>query len=557
MALALGNDPCSMLNMNVQSNGIPLFPSSNSDTVNLSLIVKKGKLISLKEVITPFNPSNFNQTILSTIPKNTTPRLLNFLSGKGLAKEAYEVLGIDFRIMENCFLRPLDVNSRGGGTTGSTGGSTGFTGGTTGSMGTGLPEGMYLSNSINCDPLSTEGRGFGFGGVRSYKLSDGRSVCTVFGMGSGFEPTLNTPDQEAFLKNMGAVLIPSTGAKAEGFANRDPRAGIQCSGGTGTGTGSSLPMCLGPSGPVPGSNYTVYTIVDDYIYPQVGGKDAYLWADTKSPILTSNMIWNPSDQLEDQTFGIVMNPTSIVGKLIHDGFLLSGADLYVPSHGIGNAPPPEGQESLFYFYKMSQHSTMLSSTQQQRKIAIECKNMRFFAAYLIEYCFYKSRYDYFLSLYFKIFTDSMYSPVSQISIDDLFTGVGNGDSQYTSSEDGNIRQDEYLKGIAYQMACLNTRMNDMRSILNHINNYYTSVLNDYQQRLNSMGEIGSTNDVENKILALQQSADDAQEYLSQADFRKGVMEYNSEKNRYANVLLGLYAFLNISALAVIFHVMRS
>ena len=107
------------------------------------------------------------------------------------------------------------------------------------------------------------------------------------------------------------------------------------------------------------------------------------------------------------------------------------------------------------------------------------------------------------------------------------------------------------------MACLNTRMNDMRSILNHINNYYTSVLNDYQQRLNSMGEIGSTNDVENKILALQQSADDAQEYLSQADFRKGVMEYNSEKNRYANVLLGLYAFLNISALAVIFHVMRS
>jgi hypothetical protein len=33
------------------------------------------------------------------------------------------------------------------------------------------------------------------------------------------------------------------------------------------------------------------------------------------------------------------------------------------------------------------------------------------------------------------------------------------------------------------------------------------------------------------------------------------MEYTSEKNRYANILLGFYAFLNLSALAVIVYSM--
>jgi hypothetical protein len=465
MALALGNDPCSMLNMNVQVGTTPMFaPSSSANATMLSKFVKKGVIISLKTFLTPFDPSSLNVPILASIPKDTNPRLLNFLSGKGLAREAYEVLGVDFRMMSNCLLRPLDIKAGGAG-----GGS-------------------------------------------------------------------------------GSTIV-------QGFANMggDPRAGINCRGG-GTGAGSSLPMCQGPSGPVPIASQNVMTIVDDYILPQVGGN--YTWSESGTSSLSANSIWNPSDQKTDQTFGIVMNPTSIVGKLIKDGFLLSGEELYAPSTGIGNAPPQEGSESLFYFYKMAQSQNALTMTQKQRKVTIECKNMRFFAAYILEYCYYKSRYDFFLSLYFSVFTESNYSPVSQSTLDSLFTGPGTGTSEY-SGTDGFVGQDDYLKGIAYQMACLNTRMNDLRSILNYVNNYYTGILNAYQERLNSMGEQGSTNEVENKILALQQSADDAQEYLSQADFRKGVMEYNSEKNRYANVLLGLYAFLNISALAVIFHVMRS
>jgi hypothetical protein len=157
-------------------------------------------------------------------------------------------------------------------------------------------------------------------------------------------------------------------------------------------------------------------------------------------------------------------------------------------------------------------------------------------------------------MYFTVFTSNSFTPINVSTVERLFSGRGNGDNQY---EDDFISQQEYLKVIAYHMACLNTRMNDLRSLLNEINTYYTGVLQSFQEELNSAGLHGSTEQVNQAVLALQASADEAQTYLNQADFRKGVMDYNSEKNRYANILLGLYAFLNISALAVIFHIMKS
>jgi hypothetical protein len=45
--------------------------------------------------------------------------------------------------------------------------------------------------------------------------------------------------------------------------------------------------------------------------------------------------------------------------------------------------------------------------------------------------------------------------------------------------------------------------------------------------------------------------------MTERDFHHGVMEYNAEKNRYSNILLGLYAFLNISAVAMIIQLSRS
>ena len=107
------------------------------------------------------------------------------------------------------------------------------------------------------------------------------------------------------------------------------------------------------------------------------------------------------------------------------------------------------------------------------------------------------------------------------------------------------------------MACLNTRIQDMQRILSAINTYYSTVFTTLQSTLNDADVPGSNKKLTQTITALQASANDATGYLAQADFQKAAMEYNSEKNRYANILLGLYAFLNIAALATVFQLARS
>jgi hypothetical protein len=107
------------------------------------------------------------------------------------------------------------------------------------------------------------------------------------------------------------------------------------------------------------------------------------------------------------------------------------------------------------------------------------------------------------------------------------------------------------------MACLNTRMTDMRNLLAAINTYYNGVFTLIQTNINSGDVPGGNAALTATIASLQGSADTANKYLTQQDFSKKVMEYNSEKNRYSNILLGLYAFLNIAALATVFHLARS
>ena len=78
-----------------------------------------------------------------------------------------------------------------------------------------------------------------------------------------------------------------------------------------------------------------------------------------------------------------------------------------------------------------------------------------------------------------------------------------------------------------------------------------------QQTVNNSTLPGSNTDLTKKILALNTSAEQAQKYMTETEFQQGAMEYNSEKNRYANVLLSLYAFLNIAAVAMIVQLSRS
>ena len=107
------------------------------------------------------------------------------------------------------------------------------------------------------------------------------------------------------------------------------------------------------------------------------------------------------------------------------------------------------------------------------------------------------------------------------------------------------------------MACLNTRMTDMRLLLGKISETYSGVINTIQTAINTDSNIGSNQDLRNKITALNESALNMQTYLTEKDFHDGVVKYTSEKNRYANILLGFYAFLNIAAVAMVFQLRSS
>ena len=100
-------------------------------------------------------------------------------------------------------------------------------------------------------------------------------------------------------------------------------------------------------------------------------------------------------------------------------------------------------------------------------------------------------------------------------------------------------------------------MADMKSLLTSVNTYYNGVFIDIQTNINSASQIGSNTKLTQTINSLQTSAKDANKYLIESDFAQEAMNYNSEKNRYSNILLGLYAFLNIAALATVFHLARN
>jgi hypothetical protein len=307
------------------------------------------------------------------------------------------------------------------------------------------------------------------------------------------------------------------------------------------------------------------TIVDTYIVGSSGLNKgtAYTYSTNTAKIVTDTNIWTSSDQATDGS--IIANPSSVLGKLLAAGFLINRIELYNPAEfQPGAQPPSSGSESLVYLYKLTQESSASLSTQQsRRKGALEARNLRFFAAFLAEYCFYRTRYEWLLQKYFEIYTKqstsgaNVYSPPGTGSAAfQLFVGTGSGENQYTLVN-GALTQQDYLKGLAYHMACLNTRMSDMRRLLAQINTYYTGIFTTIQTQLNDGSLLGSNGDLTKKITALNKSSKEAETYLTQAEFSKGVMDYNLEKNRNSNILLGLYAFLNITALAMIFQLNRS
>lgn len=308
------------------------------------------------------------------------------------------------------------------------------------------------------------------------------------------------------------------------------------------------------------SSKTYKTIVDSYITGGGLNKSGYSYATTAAPLISNAEFWNPTDASTNG--GIVASPASILGKLIKDGFLLSQSDIYQPSQLRSGATVSPSSESLVYLYQLQQNSGNLSSTQTTRKNTLEATNLRFFGAFMAEYCYYRTRYEWLLQKYFEIYfmppststTLPKYNTSQTIPVAALF---GTGYALPSTSTSVSLNQADYLKGLAYHMACLNTRITDMRRLLSQINVYYNEVFTLIQSDVNSSSISGGNAALTTTITALQESSAKAGKYMSEADFAKEAMNYNSEKNRYSNILLGLYAFLNIAALATVFQLARN
>lgn len=299
-----------------------------------------------------------------------------------------------------------------------------------------------------------------------------------------------------------------------------------------------------------GTEAEVFGIVDSYI---VGARAlnkgaAYTYSTDTNQIVIDINIWNPQDSTP--TDDIVTNPVSVLGSLLKDGFLIKSRELFIPEEfnpGGGYAPKP-GDESLVYLYRLAQKgTTYLTPQQQDRKSYLETKNLRFFGAFLAEYCFYRKRYEILLKQYFIVYSKpttgsgSYVAPSGQLMI--LQAGTPTP-----------VSQQNYLRDLAVELAKLNTRLTDLRKLLGKISMYYNTVYVKIQRTINNDEAMGSNKDLVNRITALNESTIQAQKYLSDLDFHQGVMEYNSEKNRYGNMLLALYAFLNIAAVAAILQI---
>ncbi len=267
------------------------------------------------------------------------------------------------------------------------------------------------------------------------------------------------------------------------------------------------------------SGTTPQTIVDTYFVSKASNYNS-VWG--TSPITDTHLL-------------------EIIGTLQTSKMLLEANDIYIGSQLTASVPPEVASQSLLYIYK-DQMGKRLTSEQEVRKTKLEATNLRFFSAFLAEYCFYRTRYQWLLKKYFTVFNSSPNTSFS-IPINTLTSGSGSG----TTS----IAKEDYIQAITLQLARLNLKMTDMRRLLSKVNESYSVITTEIQTTINSSNQYGSNTQLVQTINALRDSAKESKEYLSDTDFAKGVMEYNQEKNRYATVLLGLYAILNVAALAMI------
>ena len=297
------------------------------------------------------------------------------------------------------------------------------------------------------------------------------------------------------------------------------------------------------------------SIIDTYVGTNLNISN-YTYSTSENIKIPDNKIWNPVDQSEGS---VSANPSSLLGLLLRDGLLLKQSEIY--------STTPGQASTLLDLYQKKQKSN-LTTAETSSLTQLENRNLKFFSAFLAEFCFYKTRYSWLLQRYFNVYkvnpttytTSTVKINETSVEFGALFNPTRGSDQNQASPKQGadtTISQSDYLKCLGYHLACLSTRMKDMRRLLEAINTYYNSSLTQIQERINSTDARGSNQELSSALTVFKNNQEENNKYMTEADFRKTAMEYAKQKGEYANVLLGLYAFLNVSALAMIFHIYRS
>jgi hypothetical protein len=241
---------------------------------------------------------------------------------------------------------------------------------------------------------------------------------------------------------------------------------------------------------------------------------------------------------------------TVRNQIITDGNLCSSNDIYSTTVYTGANAATLSLTTLYQTLAASNLNPTDVANIQSNIDRLQNKNKMFYSFFTYEYCYYNSMYDALLNSYFLEYTSLNPVPARFPNIGNLKNSAG---ASCTTSADI-AGQSIRLDAIVIALARVNSRLTDMRSLLTSIQNYYSASLQQSHSILNSSTAAGSDSLTEANIMALKNQSAGVLQAKDESVFRQGIMEYTSEKNRYSNILLGVYAFLNIAIIAVIFNI---
>lgn len=241
--------------------------------------------------------------------------------------------------------------------------------------------------------------------------------------------------------------------------------------------------------------------------------------------------------------------TQVVSAIIAAGDLCSSTDIYSTTVYTGANAANVSLTTLYKTLAASNINVNDAATIRNQIDIYQNKNKMFYSFFVFEYCYYNTMYNALLQQYFNEYTNV--TPTSRLpNINYLRDSTG---TQVTMASTQSA-QSSRLDAIVINLARVNSRLTEMRNLLSAIQNYYSDSLQQLQATLNNANNQGSDAHAEAKVTFLKNQFPNLEKARDESEIRKGIMDYTSEKNRYSNILLGIYAFLNIAVIGIIFNI---